>query len=662
MCVGLATCCLQCATGSRIRHNPDCRKISMLQAIRNKMHGWPSVIVLGIAVLAMSLFGMQSYFTSRNETFVAKVGKHEIDQRAFQDRMNQLRQQESAREGDKFDPSIFEKPEIKQRVLDGLIDQQLLLKANDDWGLRVADQSVRDYIAGIPALQLNGQFDPASYRAWLASQRKTPEMFEDEVRTMLAPELLPDAINDSTFASDTQVDQFFSLIYQRRDLRYFVLPRPTLANSRITDAEVQTFYKAHLADYMNPEQVSVKYIEVDGAQLKLDAVPSEDDLKKRYADEKQRFVQPEQRLVSHILINVPANATPGQQKAALAKAEKIAAEANPGDFAKLAERDSQDLGSRRQGGDLGWLEKGVTNPAFEAAMFALKKGEISKPILSPDGYHIIWLRDIRSGESKPFAEVRDQLVKEASAAERDRKYNEVAGKLSDNTYQNPSSLEPAATALGLPIKSTPLFSRKGGVGLAANPKVVAAAFSDDVLVQGNNSGLIDLGNDHSVVIRVDKHVAAAARPLAEVRADVEKRILDQRVAAAARKQADDALERLRKGESMATVAASLGASLKSESGVVRGQSATPAPLLKEAFLLPHPVKGRPQFAVVDMTAGNYALLAVDKVQGGDLSKVTPQQRKALQQQMAQAYGSEATRELVEWLKAKTEIKVNKNLM
>jgi peptidyl-prolyl cis-trans isomerase D len=119
----------------------------MLQAIRNKMHGWPSVILLGVCVLAMSLFGMESYFTSHEDSFVAKVGKHEITPQDYQDRMNQLRQQASADQGDHFDPSIFEKPEVKQQVLDGLVDQQLLLKANDDWGMRVSDQAVRDYIA-----------------------------------------------------------------------------------------------------------------------------------------------------------------------------------------------------------------------------------------------------------------------------------------------------------------------------------------------------------------------------------------------------------------------------------------------------------------------------------------------------------------------------------
>ncbi|HWX66341.1 MAG TPA: SurA N-terminal domain-containing protein [Rhodanobacter sp.] len=633
----------------------------MLQAMRNKMHGWPSIILLGVCVLAMSLFGMQSYFTSRNDTFVAKVGKHEISQNAFQERINQLRQQASAEQGEHFDASIFEKPEIKQRILDGMIDEQLLQQANTDWGMRVSDQSVRDYIAGTPAFQVNGQFDVTSYRGWLASQRKTPDMFENEVRTTLATQLLPAAINDSTLAGDAQVDHFLNLLTQRRDLRYFLLPRPTLADNQVNDAQIETWYKAHQTDYMNPEQVSVKYIEVNGADLPLDAAPSEDDLKKRYADEKQRYVQPEQRLASHILINVPANATPEQQKEVLAKAEKIATEANPGDFAKLAAQDSQDLGSKRQGGDLGWLEKGVTEPAFDAALFALQKDQISKPILSSDGYHIIWLRDVRSGQAKPFDEVRDQLAKEALASVRDRTYNDVAGKMSDNTYQNPTSLEPASVALKLPIKETALFSRKGGEGLIANPKLLAAAFSDDVLVQGNNSGLIDLGNNHSVVIHVDKHVPAAARPLAEVRADVQKKILDERVAATEKKQAEDALARLRKGEAMPAVATSLGATITSMNDAVR-QSKLPAPLLTQAFLLPHPVADKPQFAMVDMQDGSYALLAVDKVQGGDLSKVTPEQRESLRRQMTQAYGNETTRELLELLRAKAEVKINKRLM
>jgi len=634
----------------------------MLQAMRNKMHGWPSIIVLGVCVFAVAFFGIEGYIMSRAETFVAKVGKHEISQQDFQDRMNQLRQQLSAEQGDSFDPDAFEKPEMKLKVLDGMIDQQLLLKANQDWGIRVPDQAVRDYIAAIPAFQINGQFDPATYRTLLAEQRKTPDMFQDDVRASLSTQALPNAIDASTIVTDAEIDHFLDLRMQRRDISYAVLPRPQPADATVTDAQIADYYKAHLADYMNPEQVSLQYLEVNGADLKPDAAPSDADLMKRYESEKQRYVQPEQREVSHILVNVPANATPEQQKAALAKADKIAAEATSENFAKLAAQDSDDLGSKRQGGDLGWLQKGVTNAAFDTAMFALKKGEISKPVLTPDGYDILWLRDTRSGEAKSFAEVRDQLLAEATAGDKDRKYNEVAGKLSDSAYQNPSSLEPAAQALGLSVKTTALFSRQGGEGIAANPKVTKAAFANDVLVQGNNSNLIELGNDDAVVIRVAKHVPAAAKPLAQVHDEIGKTILDQRIAAAAKQQADTLLARLQKGEALAAVAASANAGIKSANEVVRIQADVPAALRDEAFLLPHPAEGKPQYAAVDMHDGSYALLAVDKVQGADLSKVTPEQRNMLRQQMIQAYGAVATQELIKSLRNSTEIKIAKDRM
>ncbi|PMQ05237.1 Peptidyl-prolyl cis-trans isomerase D [Dyella sp. AD56] len=629
----------------------------MLQALRNKLHGWPSIVILGICVFAISFFGIESYFASHTDTYVAMVGKHEISQRDFQERMNDARRDAMARMGDQFDAAEFEKPETKRQILDQLINEQLLRQANDDLGMKVSGAELRDRIASQQAFQVNGQFDPATYRAILAAQNMTPAMFESSQRASLEPGLLPRAIIASTVITDTDMDRYLGLLYQRRDLRWFAVPRPTLTDTEVTDAQLDAYYKAHQADFMNPEQVSLKYIEVNGADLKIDAQPSEDDLKKRYEDQKQRFVQPEQRLVSHILVNVPKNATPDQQKAALAKAEKIAGEATPENFAKLAAEDSEDLGSKRSGGDLGWLEKGVTNAAFDSALFSLQKGQISKPVLSDEGYHVLWLRDVRSGDAKPFAEVRDQIAKDYLSTERDRQYNELAGKLTDQTYQNPSTLDPAAQELKLPIKTTDLFSRKGGEGIPANPKLVQAAFSDDVLTQGNNSGLIDLGQDHAVVVRVDKHVPTAARPLAEVKDDVRKKILDERTAAEEQRHADALLARLQKGDDMQAVASSVGASAQTVADAVRMQQGVAPEVLEQAFLLPHPAAGKAQFARVAMHDGNYALVAVDKVQEGDLSKITPDQRSALRDQMSQAYGILATQGFLDALKAKTEIKI-----
>ena len=629
----------------------------MLQALRTKLHGWPSIIILGVCVFAISFFGIESYFMSRTETFVAKVGKHEISQQEFQQRMNNVRQQMMQQQGEQFDAAAFERPENKLRIVNAMIDQRLLLDAASDMGMRVSDQQLRDSILAFPGLQQNGKFDPGLYRAFLTGMGKTSGQFEAELRNELGVAQIPDAIDASTIITDADIDRYLNLSMQRRDLRFFALPRPALTDANVDDAQIEAYYKSHQADFMNPEQVSVKYIEVNADDLKLNAQPSEDDLKKRYEQEKQRFVLPEQRLVSHILINVPKNATPEQQKAALAKAEQIASEAKPDNFAKLATQSSDDLGSKRTGGDLGWLEKGVANAAFDDALFSLQKDQISKPVLSDEGYHVLWLRDIRSGQAKPFAEVRDQLAKEAMTGERDRKFNEIAGKLTDSAYQNPGSLEPASQALGLPIKTSELFSRQGGTGIASNPKLVQAAFADDVLAQGNNSGLIDLGNDHAVVIHVDKHVAAAAKPLADVRDAVRQKILDERVAATAKTKADELLARLQKGEDIAAVAASAGAQLRKADEVTRGLGEVPPEVLMEGFRLPHPAQGKAQFASVPQQDGSYVLLALDKVQDADLSKIPAQQRDMLRQQMARVYGASATQAFIDALKAKTEIKV-----
>jgi peptidyl-prolyl cis-trans isomerase D len=629
----------------------------MLQALRTKLHGWPSIVILGICVFAISFFGIESYFASHTETYVAMVGKHEISQRDFQDRMNEARRDAMARMGDSFDAAQFEQPEMKRRILDQLINEQLLRQANEALGMKVPDLALRDRIAGAPQFQVNGQFDPTTYRAILAAQNMTPAMFEASQRASLEPGLVPRAIIDSAIVTEADMDRYLGLLYQRRDLRWFAVSRLVVSDNAVTDAQLEAYYKDHQADFMNPEQVSLKYIEVNGADLKVDAQPSDDELKKRYEEQKQRFVQPEQRLVSHILVNVPKNATPDQQKAALAKAEKIAGEANADNFAKLAQQDSDDLGSKRSGGDLGWLEKGVTNAAFDSALFSLQKGQISKPVLSDEGYHVLFLRDVRSGDAKPFAEVRDQIAKDYLSTERDRQYSELAGKLTDQTYQNPSSLEPASQALGLPIQTTALFPRKGGAGIAANAKLVQTAFSDDVLVQGNNSSLIELGPDHAVVVRVDKHVPAAARPLAEVRDQVRQKILDERIAAEALKNADALLARLQKGEDMQAVAGAAGATVQTVPNAIRMQQGVAPEVLMQAFLLPHPAEGKPQFARVSTADGNYALVAVDKVQEGDLSKITFEQRDALRSQMAQAYGILATQAFIDALKAKTDVKI-----
>jgi len=636
----------------------------MLQALRNKIHGWPAAIVLGVCVFAVAFFGIESYFVSHVDTYVAKVGDHEISQQDWQNRMNELRQQAAQNPQSPFTAADLEKPELKQRVLDGMISQQLLQQANIDLGLTVADASVRSAIGSDPGFQVNGQFSPEAYRAILSMQGMSPGMYEQKVRASLATQLIPEAISNTTLVSDADVDAFFRLRLQQRDLSFVELPRPSLTDATVSDADIDAFYKSHIADYTTPEQVSVQYLEVKQSELKV-GEPTDEQLHAYYDKFKQRYAQPEQREASHILINVPKNATPEQQKAALDKAKKIAAEATPENFAKLAAENSDDLGSKRTGGDLGWLEKGVANAAFDTALFGMKKGEVTKePVLSPEeGYHIIWLRDAREGDAKPFAEVRGQLASDWAKSEGERLYNERAGQLADLTERNPGSLEPAAKELGLEIKTSPLFGREGGEGIPSDPKFALAAFQDDVLAQGNNSSLVQLGKGDAVVMHLAKHNAAAPKALADVKDAVRQRILDERVDAQAKKQAEDIAAQLAKGGDVAALAK---APVRTLAGLERSKLASitdvsPA-ILQQAFTLPHPVDGKPAWTTVQTGNGTYALVAVNKVVDGDPSKVEKAQRDALRGQMMDAMAQAATLEYIEALKKRTEIKIAQDRM
>ncbi|KAF1008669.1 MAG: Peptidyl-prolyl cis-trans isomerase D [Luteibacter sp.] len=636
----------------------------MLQALRNKIHGWPAAIVLGVCVFAVAFFGIESYFVSHVDTYVAKVGDQEISQQDWQNRLNELRQQISQTPNSPYTAADLEKPEFKQRVLDGMISQALLQQANTNLKLTVSDADVRSTIGTDPGFQVNGQFSPEAYRAILNMQGMTPAMYEAKIRSSLSTQLIPQAISATTLVSDADVDNFFRLRMQKRDLRFVELPRPSLTDTTVSDADIDAFYKQHIADYTVPEQVSVDYLEVKQADLKI-GTPTDEQLHEYYDKFKQRYAQPEQREASHILIDVPKNATPDQQKAALEKAKKIAAEATPENFAKLAAENSDDAGSKRTGGDLGWLEKGVANAAFDTALFGMKKGDITRePVLSPEeGYHIIWLRDARAGDAKPFAEVRGQLAEDWAKNEGERLYNERAGQMADLAERNPGSLESVAKELGQPIQTSPLFGRQGGQGIPTDPKFVQAAFADDVLNQGNNSSLVQIGKGDAIVMHLNKHNAAAPKALAEVKDAVRQRILDDRIDALAKKQADDVAAELAKGGDAAALAK---APVHTLADLERDKLATtkdvPQDILIKAFALPRPVDGKPVWSVIRTDNAAYALVAVDKVTDGDPSKVEKAQRDGLRGQMTDAMAQAVTMDYIQALKAKAEIKVAQDRM
>jgi len=637
----------------------------MLQLLRGKKSSLFVKIVLGVIVIGFSFFGIESYFVANTNTNVAKVGGSAISEQEFTQRYNRTVQAEMQRMKQQFganvNASMFQTPEFKHRVLDDLVNERVLLETNDKLGIVVPVERLRNEIQKIPAFQNEGAFDKDQYKQVLAANGMSPQSFEDDMRKDIGRTLLPAQIASTAIATDAEVDAYLRLRDQRRDFRYAKLDKPAAAQGEVKDDEIDAWYKQHQAEFMVPERVAVEYLELDASKLEIDQKPDDNVLKERYEKAKSRYVSAEQRLASHILVKVDGKGAPEDQKAALAKAEEIEKQLKSGkDFAALAKQESADLGSKNQGGDLGWLDRGTTEEAFETALFALGKGEVSQPVLTSEGYHVIELRDVRPGKTRTFDEVKPDLLKEYADSERERVYSDKAGRLTELTYQNPSTLETAAKELGLTVQKTDLFARTGGQGIAANPAVAKAAFSDGVLVQNNNSDPIDLSPNHIAVLRIAEHKPATPKPLDEVRDVVRTRIVAERTAKQAKDHADALYAQLGKDKTLDTLAASDNLKIEEQKGIGRDAATPDSRLVAAAFSMARPAQDKASYRLVDLGGDSYALVQLTAVADGDPSKLDAKTREAARNTLQQQMSMSVTREFVDALRKATKVSISES--
>jgi peptidyl-prolyl cis-trans isomerase D len=653
----------------------------MLQAIREKTSGWIATVILGFLALLLVPFGISQYEVQRTEDYAARIDAppawwptapswwpvsalwehEEVTRDQFRNAFERARQQQRAQQGEAFDAKAFESAENKLRILDQLVNQRVQKLAAHAAGVSVSDAMVKKEIMGIPAFQADGKFDYQRYRLALASQipPQTEKQFEALVREGLEGSLINAAVGDSSFYTAAETDRLLKLMYETRDASLLVLPPPAADTAPVSDAEAKSWYDAHAAAYRAPETVSIEYVELNAADLQVPA-PDEAALLARYEQEKKQFVEQEQRLASHILVQVAPNADPAAQKAAEAKAKQIYAQAKaPGaDFAALARANSDDPGSKDAGGDLGWNAKGVMDPEFDKVMFALKPGEISAPVKTSFGWHVIQLREVKSAQQQDFALVRERLLREESETARERAFNDLSGKLVDQVLKNPSSLAPAAAAMNLPVRTLGPVARNANEGILATPAVKRQAFDEARIQDGTVSDPIEIGPNHSVLLRVTAHTPERAQPLAAVRDQVLAAVHADRTRKAAEKEADALLARLRAGETLAQIAASKNLPPPNVLPGLRRGMPVPDPAVSEAiFAAAVPAAGKVTPGKSSLPGGNAVLFTVDKVTPGDLAGMPQAQRDGMRDQLANVAAEEELEALVTSLRKGMKVKV-----
>lgn len=654
----------------------------MLQKLRDNTTGWIATVIIGLLIIPFAFVGLEQYVVQRTDSHVAKIDAppnwwqsapswwplsvfwdHEqITVDEFRASYEQSRQQARAQQGEAFDARAFETADNKRALLAVLIDQRIQRMAARNAGVVVSDTLMRKTIQEIPAFQVDGKFNADRYQLALASQipAQTPREFERLVRESLQQSLVADGIRASNFATQAEVERLIRLLGEKRDVSVLMLPTPAPDVGVVSGAEIKRWYDTHAAAYRAPETVSIEYVELEGATMAPPPAADEATLRQRYEKESSRFVQQEQRLASHILVRVDPGADAVAQKAAERKAAQLAAQAKTAgaDFAALARASSDDAGSRAAGGDLGWVGKGMMVGPFEDALFAMKPGEISAPVKSDFGWHVIQLRELKAGAQETFEQAREALAREQADADRDRTFNEISSRLVDLVYKNPSSLAPAARALNLPVQKFGPFARQGSTGIAAHPAVQRAAFSETLIQDGTVSDPVEIGENHSVMIRVTAHAPERTRPLAQVRDQVIAAIRADRMAKAAAREADALLARLRAGETLDAVAASRSLPAPQQfPGIPRGAPIIDPSVSEAVFAVPAPAAGKTAPGKTVLANGQVVLFAVAKVTPGNVAEVSPEQRAMLQQQLEQVGGMSDVQALVQALRKRMKVEV-----
>lgn len=584
----------------------------MLTTIREKTQGIIATFILVLIVIPFALWGINSYFEGGGRVPVATVNGKDISESELREAIDQSR--------DRIDPAMLNRPEFRAQILDGLVERTLLVGDAERQGYRISDFQMAEFIRSLPFLQQNGRFEPALYDNFLRQRGFTTQQFESLLRGQEISSQVQYALANTGIVTDQELEGVVRLLAQERDVAWAVVsPEAFAARASVDSQAVEAYYRAHPEQFQTIEQVRVEYLRLGAADLMRQYQPTDEEIRKAYADEATRYVTPAKLGAAHILVKVAADADAETAQKAAARAQSLAQQLQAGaDFAALAARNSDDKNTSAKGGNLGELRAIRLPKELEEAAKNLKPGGVSAPVRTSLGYHLLKLTVLVPEKRKPLADVRAELVQLLRKRYGDERFYELGEKFRNLVYEQPDSLEPAAKALGLEIQKTDWFARSGGAGVAANPRFVETAFNPDVLAKVRNSDAVEINNETLAALRVLDHRPATLRPLAEVRGQIEERLKAEKKRELARAQAQELLQALNAGESLDKTAARARLTYHAAKTLRRDErKLADARIVTEAFRLPRPEAGRQSVALADLGVQGVALVAVSRVRDSD---------------------------------------------
>jgi peptidyl-prolyl cis-trans isomerase D len=617
---------------------------------------WLQIALLVLIVPPFALFGIDFYFRNTDTGgSLAKIGDARISEVEYSQALRQAQEKMREMMRDNPDPSLLNSPQLKESVLNELIERKVMLSHAARTGMTISDAELQQIIAGIEAFHdQSGKFSRERYRQLLQGQGLTPAAFENQVRTNIMLDQVRSVYSGSAFIPDSLADRLLKIREQEREVSQVLFsPADYRKQVNISDADAEKYYMEHKGEFLVPERVKAEFVVLSLEAYQRNVQVGDEEVKKFYLENQSRFQTPEERRASHILIPAAATASPEEKAKAKAQAEDLykQVKANPKKFGELAAKFSKDPGSAEKGGDLGFFGRGLMVKPFDEVAFSMKVGDIAGPVETQYGYHIIRLDAIKAMQTTPLEAVRAQIVDELRKPKVAKAFAEAADNFNNLVYEQFDSLQPAVDALKLTLQKSDWVSRAGGNPnpLLNNDKLLAALFSDEVLKNKHNTSAIEVQPNMLLAARVIEHKPSEGLPLEQVRKDIVQHLADRAATQLAEKEGRAALDKLKKGEPV----------------VLSWSAAQTVTLQKRQGLHPEAAQSvfgadtakLPAYTGAPVSQGRFVIYRVTKVK--DVAETNPEQRKALAKQLTQMIGQEQYIAYLASLRERADVKIDR---
>ncbi|RBP51398.1 SurA N-terminal domain-containing protein [Arenicella xantha] len=632
----------------------------MLTEIRDRSSGWFAWIIAGIIIIPMAFFGVQQYADTQARPTVVEIDGTKITQEDFQNRLSRIQNQRLSQNPELANSGVLNSKEFKTSVLQSMINQELVAYVAEEYNYQVSEQQINKQIVENPLYQVDGKFDQSVFNAQMASYgRAGAQVYRADLKRNERLGQVVSGYQESALVLPSEVRSLLEIQAERRTFDLITVNQVDFLESvSVSEQDVQEYYQANIDRYQNPDRVSVSYIELDTQSVAEGIEVEEDVLLAAYEDYKAGFASNETRTTRHILLSTTGDEDEQEQ---LAKAESLVSELRAGaDFAELAEANSQDPGSASNGGSLGDVERGEMVAEFDEALFALPVQEISDPVKSPFGYHIIQVEKVNATEPEPFAVMRFELLEEEQQQQAEERVVELAEQLRNLLFENADSLEVAAAAANLEVQSSAFFARDAGQGVAATDAVREAAFSEAVLDDGVNSELIETSSGVYVAVRKLDFSPAQAKPLDEVRAQIKSTLTTERAIAAAKDAGDELLSRAK--SDWTALAKDEAVSIETHTISMLDTERKVAPdVMREVVKAQLGDESTKVFSFTGLN-GDFNIVRLTQIAPGNLASVSDAVKDATRRLIEQRNGASLVETYIESLSDELALEINEDLL